>query len=185
MGDDPRRWRNGVAESTLRTIGIEMGQTVLDFGCGEGWYSIPISIIVGPDGTVYALDRDRSELDILSSRMFSQNIDNCKIIHSKGERIDLPDDHLDVVLLFDVLHYYYFSDESDRRSLLREIKRVLNPNGFLSLYPKHLESWSDPNMDQVERELEEEDFWLAESKRVTMIHEEVLEKSTIMNYRIL
>ena len=41
----------------LRRIGIKRGQTVLDFGCGYGAYTIPVAEIVGEQGRVYALDK--------------------------------------------------------------------------------------------------------------------------------
>jgi hypothetical protein len=87
-----------------------------------------------------------------------------------------------MVLLFDVLHYYYFSDEEERMDLLSEIGRILLPDGILSLYPKHLESDSDPTLDEVMEELED-GFVLVERIEVTMIHEEVLDETTVLNFR--
>jgi len=43
-------------ERTLREMGIQKGQTVLDYGCGIGSFSIPAAKMVGDDGVVYALD---------------------------------------------------------------------------------------------------------------------------------
>ena len=47
------------ALEVLRRIGIKKGQTVLDFGCGYGAYTIPVAEIVGEQGRVYALDKDK------------------------------------------------------------------------------------------------------------------------------
>jgi len=43
-------------ERILREMGIQKGQTVLDYGCGIGSFSIPAAKMVGNDGIVYALD---------------------------------------------------------------------------------------------------------------------------------
>jgi len=59
-----------------------------------------------------------------------------------------------VVLLYDVLHSYYFSPD-ERRKLLREVYRVLKPNALLSVYPEHVE------LEEVKREIEEENFWIS------------------------
>jgi len=45
----------------LERIGISKGQTVLDFGCGYGIYTIPVAKIVGKQGRVYALDKEVPE----------------------------------------------------------------------------------------------------------------------------
>jgi len=36
----------------LQQMGIRSGQTVLDFGCGLGMYTIPVAKIVGEQGRV-------------------------------------------------------------------------------------------------------------------------------------
>ncbi len=59
-----------------------------------------------------------------------------------------------VVLLYDVLHSYYFS-VNERRKLLREVYRVLKPNALLSVYPEHME------LEEVKREIEEANFWIS------------------------
>ena len=53
---------------TLQQIGIRRGQTVLDFGCGCGTYTIPATRIVGEQGRVYALDKDEEALDELMQK---------------------------------------------------------------------------------------------------------------------
>jgi len=183
MKKDPENWKSGLGERTLRMIGIRDSQVVLDFGCGEGWYTVPVLRIVGEEGFVYALDMEESELDKLSGSLKSLGMKNCRLIQSDDMSVDLPDEHVDVVLLYDVFHYYYFSDEEDRRKLLRELRRVLKPEGMLSLYPKHLESHSTPSMHEAQDELEEEGFHLIKKNRVTMIHEEILEETIVMNYQ--
>ena len=183
MNGDPQRWKEGLGVRTLRRIGIGESQIVLDFGCGEGWYTIPVVKIVGESGVVYAADQDRSELDKLSSSLSSSDIDNCRLLFTKDLRIDLPDDHVDVVLLFDVLHYYYFTDRNDRIRLLRELRRILKPEGILSLYPKHLDARSNPSMREVQDELRGEGFHLVAKRGVTMIHEEILEETIVLNYQ--
>jgi precorrin-6B methylase 2 len=54
-----------LAIKVLKRIGIRRGQTVLDFGCGYGIYTIPVAKIVGEHGRVYALDKDKEAMDAL------------------------------------------------------------------------------------------------------------------------
>ena len=57
---DNEIWLKKYSEKLLREVGIKKGQTVLDFGCGKGNYTIPVAKIVGQDGFVYALDKSKS-----------------------------------------------------------------------------------------------------------------------------
>ncbi len=44
-------------EAELNKLNIQEGQTVLDYGCGVGSFSIPTARLVGEKGKVYALDK--------------------------------------------------------------------------------------------------------------------------------
>ena len=57
-----------VASEVIKYIGVKAGQSVLDFGCGSGIYTIPVAGIVGKRGKVYALDKAREDLDNLMRR---------------------------------------------------------------------------------------------------------------------
>ena len=43
----------------LETLGVRPGWAVLDAGCGNGYMSKVFARAVGPEGRVYALDKDR------------------------------------------------------------------------------------------------------------------------------
>ena len=64
------------AIEVLERIGIRRGQTVLDFGCGCGTYTIPAAKIVGEQGRVYALDKDKEALDELMQKAESAGLRN-------------------------------------------------------------------------------------------------------------
>jgi predicted methyltransferase len=51
-------WLQKTGAEMLRTLGVKEGDSVIDFGSGEGRYTTPLSQIVGIDGTVYAVERD-------------------------------------------------------------------------------------------------------------------------------
>jgi len=191
MRNDVERWLKKYGEEFLRRIGIKRGQTVLDFGCGSGNYAIPASLIVGREGKVYALDKARqgywpSEgLYKLIWRAKLLRLENIVIMKTSGElKIDLGDESVDVVLLHDVLHYYYFPREKDRRKLLREIYRVLKPNGFLSFYPgdpEVLHNYSE--MEAIKREIKDEKFYLEKKYAGMIIHEDTILKGSVLKYR--
>jgi ubiquinone/menaquinone biosynthesis C-methylase UbiE len=163
-----------IASRVIERVGIKAGQTVLDFGCGSGVYTIPL----GDQGEVYALDKDRHALDSLKHRAGSAGLANIRRLDtSGGTRIALANDSMDVVLLFDVFHDYYFSSVAERQDLLGEISRVLKPGGLLSVYPKHMET-------EAKAEIEKYGFIIQNYFSITLIHDRSdIVKGQIMNFK--
>ena len=46
----------------LEKLGLKPGHAVLDFACGTGDFSIAAARIIGPQGKIVCLDRDRENL---------------------------------------------------------------------------------------------------------------------------
>jgi ubiquinone/menaquinone biosynthesis C-methylase UbiE len=162
----------------LKRTGITRGQTVLDFGCGCGTYTVPAAKIVGGRGRVYALDKDKGVLDELMRKPESAGLRNIERVDTSGEmKIGLADESVDVVLLFDVFHSYYFPQADDRRRLLSEIYRIMKPSALISVWPKHMES-------ETEEEVEKANFYLEKELSEMLIHDNRdLEKGKILNFR--
>jgi ubiquinone/menaquinone biosynthesis C-methylase UbiE len=143
----------------LERIGIRRGQAVLDFGCGYGMYTIPVAKIVGEQGRVYALDKDKEALDTLMKKAGSACLINIERMETSGEpEIELADETVDVVLLFDVFHSFYFPQAGDRRRLLGEICRIMKPSAFLSIsvWPNLIEPESEDEIKNANFRLEKE-----------------------------
>ena len=163
---------------TLQRIGIKSAQSVLDFGCGSGTYTIPVAKIVGKQGKVYALDKDKNALDSLIKKAKLGRLKNIRKMATSGElRIELPDESVDVSLIFDVFHRYYFPQIDDRKMLMDEIYRITKTNGFVSVWPKHMES-------EVRDEIEGANFYLEKEYRGTLIHDNKdIETGKVINFR--
>jgi len=61
---------------TLRDLGLSAGDSVVEIGCGNGYFAIPSAHIVAP-ATVYALDLDAAllaELDTLADQQAIENL---------------------------------------------------------------------------------------------------------------
>jgi ubiquinone/menaquinone biosynthesis C-methylase UbiE len=120
-------------KTVLEEVGIEPGHRVLDFGCGPGSFAVAAADVVGRDGKVYALDVNPlaiQRVDKVSSR---KGLTQVETIRSDGPT-GLPDESLDVVLLYDVLHEL---DPPD--GVLAELHRTLKPGGTLSASDHHME----------------------------------------------
>lgn len=102
------------------------GQTVVDIGCGLGYFSIALARIVAPGGKVIALDIQPQMTKRARRRAQDQDL---------GERIDFrickPEqlgvtNPVDFVLAFWVVH-----EVIDPKRLLLEIRSFLQPHGQL------------------------------------------------------
>jgi ubiquinone/menaquinone biosynthesis C-methylase UbiE len=167
-----------VASEVIKSVGVKPGQSVLDFGCGSGVYTIPVAGVVGKRGKVYALDKDGGVLDDLMRRADSAGLANIRRLDTTGgTQIALANDSADVALLFDVFHDYYFSSLAERQDLLGEIRRVLKPGGILSVYPKHMET-------EAKTEIESAGFSLESDLLLTLVHNKTdIERGWIMNFQ--
>ncbi len=114
-------------EDIIKAAGIKEGDRVADFGCGPGYFSIPISRIVGEAGEVYAFDVLPSALEALESQAKLQGIDNISTQRAnleKYESSELEDGSMDWVILKDILF-----QNKDKATILKEANRVLKKGG--------------------------------------------------------
>ena len=116
----------------LKEAGIEEGFQVLDYGCGPGSYITLLSDLVGPSGKIYALDIHPLAIQTVKRRATIRKLTNVETIKSDCQT-GLPDQSVDVALLYDVFH-----DLDNPKEVLRELHRILKPNGILSFSDHHL-----------------------------------------------
>lgn len=175
---DNELWLKKYSRKVLTEVGIKEGQKVLDFGCRIGNYALPAAMIVGNDGFVYALDKNEESLNELMQRSSARGLRNIQRMDaSDGVRIPLPDESVDVVLLYDVIHLI-----PDREKLFNEVCRVARKNALISVLPKHFQRDMHMNLKQVNREIEK--TFSLENKLFRKInHDDKLQKGHIFNYR--
>jgi ubiquinone/menaquinone biosynthesis C-methylase UbiE len=127
------RERSGEPQKQIESLRLRPGQVVLDYGCGIGSYSLPAARALGEEGTVYALDIHPLAVETVQKRSRQESLSNVRTIRS-GLDTGLPDESVDVVLLYDVLHHVH-----DKGALVRELHRILKTDGLLSVIPDHME----------------------------------------------
>lgn len=116
----------------LKEAGIQTGFRVLDYGCGAGSYVPGLSELVGPSGKVYALDIHPLAVESVKRLVSKRRLTNVETILSDC-RTGLPEESVDVALLYDIYH-----DLAEPRTVLKEIHRVLQPDGMLSFNDHHM-----------------------------------------------
>lgn len=130
-----RDWLQRHAAEILTAIGVKRGQTVLDYGCGRGIFSIPAAGLVGDTGKIYALDVRPHALERVKEIASQANLKNIQIILQKESTVStgFPDSTIDLAIVYDVLHEF-----ENKFELLKELERTLKPGGVLSLFPMHI-----------------------------------------------
>ena len=128
----------------LKKIGIREGQTVMDFGSGNGDYTLILARVVGQKGKVYAVDKNKEVLDKLMGRAREEGLENIEAKFVSGEtevptKIPLPDKSIDACWFSDVLHDGYFKQDEQKKELLRDVRRALKEDGFIAVHPVHME----------------------------------------------
>jgi len=177
--------RDGV--EFLRAAGIGSGDTVVDFGCGAGAYSIPAALLVGKDGLVVSLDVRAPALKSLVRTASARGLGNIRAAQHLAEVAFLLNGRpCQAVLLYDVLH---FMDADTRKGLYRALHERLRPDGFLSVFPKHLRDDSpsryfrDMTIEDVSREIEETGFRQCGRLEDDLWHNPNHERGTVLTFR--
>ena len=185
MNSDVEKWLKKDGEEFLRNLGIKRGDYVLDFGCGEGHYTIPVARVVGEGGRVYALDKNRQALDKLRRLAKEKDIKNIEFIN-KNSKVSIKDNSVDVVLCYDVIHY---ENRKERRTIYNEVYRVLKKKGLFSVYPKHhkkdypLNELADVDLEDVVKEIEKSNFILEDKFSKRLLHDECYNDGYVLNLR--
>ena len=115
----------------IERSGFQAGMTVLDLGCGSGAFTTHIARAVGEPGRVFAVDLQPAMLKQLErklSRPENEDIKNIELRQANAYQLPFKDETFDVVNMVTVL-----PEIPDRGRALREIKRVLKPDGTLAV----------------------------------------------------
>ncbi len=107
---------------------IREGMTVLDLGCGPGFFTLEMARLAGSSGKVIAADLQEGMLDKLKAKVQHSALAGRVTFHQcPADRIGFAE-KCDFILVFYMLH-----EVPDRVSFLREIKALLNPDGRVLL----------------------------------------------------
>jgi ubiquinone/menaquinone biosynthesis C-methylase UbiE len=108
--------------------GIMQGEVVADLGCGNGFYVLPAAQMVGPTGTVYAVDVQTQKLAATISITNQFGYKNVKVIQANLGKplLDIDQGSCDMVIVSNILH-----EITDREALIKNIYRILKSPGRL------------------------------------------------------
>jgi ubiquinone/menaquinone biosynthesis C-methylase UbiE len=117
-----RRWLQN-PHKILRPY-IKEGITVLDVGCGPGFFSIDMAQMVGKSGQVIASDLQEGMLQKVKDKIKGTELEERITLHKCEENKIGVSEHVDFVLLFYMVH-----EVPNKEEFFKEIGTILNPNG--------------------------------------------------------
>ena len=118
----------------LQGADIHPGQTVLEVGCGTGFFTLPLARLFGEQGSLIAMDILPMSVEAVTKKVQTANLKNVRVIQGDALKTQLAAVSLDTVLIFGVIPAPMLPMEQ----LLPEMHRILKPGGTMAVWPS---SW--------------------------------------------
>jgi ubiquinone/menaquinone biosynthesis C-methylase UbiE len=113
----------------LARLHVRPGMRVCDLGAGSGYFALPLAHAVGPQGKVFAVDLQSDMLELLRRKLEQPGAPrNIETSQGDATRTHLPNGCADVVLLANLWH-----ELEDHPAVLREVRRILHPEGQVAV----------------------------------------------------
>jgi len=123
--------------TTLRGADIQPGQTVLEVGCGTGFFTLPAANLIGDEGCLVAMDALSDFIEQVSKKVKSADLKNVRVVKRDALNTGLSAATIDTALLFGVLPW----PALPLNRLLPEMHRVLKPEGRLAVWLFPVSGW--------------------------------------------
>jgi len=101
---------------------IQPGMTILDLGCGTGYFTTEIARLLGESGKVIALDVQEGMLEILRQKIKNSELKHKIQIHKSKENFLGLSEKFDFILAFYVLHEMRYLE-----NIITELKTIVQP----------------------------------------------------------
>lgn len=112
-----------IMPNMLRYMGNVKGKKILDLGCGEGGYSRELA---KKGAKLIAIDCSQKAIEFASALAKKENLSIEHYVRNSNDLFDIASEQFDIVLCSMML-----MDCEDFEGTLREVVRVLKPNGRL------------------------------------------------------
>ena len=103
---------------------IRKGMTVLDLGCGPGFFTLEIAKLLNGSGKVIAADLQAGMLEKVKQKIIGTELEQGIRLHKCQSEVIGLTEKVDFVLAFYMVH-----EVPNQENLFRELKTILKPDG--------------------------------------------------------
>ena len=122
----------------LKNLSVKPGMLIADIGAGSGYHSALLSKMVGT-GKVFAVDVEPEMIAYLNERIKQEKLARIVPVLSTEQKVSLPDNTVDMMLLVDVYHEFSYPYE-----MALSMRAALKSGGKLVLVEFRSEDKSVP-----------------------------------------
>ena len=112
----------------LQAAGLKPDQTVLEVGCGLGYFTIPAAKLVETQGFVYTVDVHPLAVARVKEKIEAEGVKNVKPMLANAANTGLPGQSIDLAFIFGL---QYIADGLE--AVLTELRRIIKTGGVLSV----------------------------------------------------
>lgn len=129
-------------EDAIESWDVRPGEKIADFGCGAGFFTIPLAQRVGPQGSIYAIDVRQEALDATKTKIKLFRLSNVHCIRADLETLrgsTIKDGTIDKVVITNILF-----QAGNKNIIIQEAFRIIRPGGSLLMIEWNAENQTGP-----------------------------------------
>lgn len=166
-----RRWLQSPAK-ILNGL-VQQGMTVMDYGCGPGFFTMDMAQMVGASGKVIAVDLQKGMLAKVDAKLRQSDLkDRIQLHQCTTDTIGVAE-RIDFALVFYVIH-----EIPDQEAYFRELATIVRPQGQVLVVepPIHV---SKAAFDKTLGEAQNAGFEILNGPKVLLSKTAILRNSAI------
>jgi ubiquinone/menaquinone biosynthesis C-methylase UbiE len=115
----------------LQGVDNLQGKTVLEIGCGTGFFTVPAAGFIGDKGNLLSMDILSESVEFVSKKVQDSKLQNVRVIKGDALNTNLETGSFDTVILFGVIP----APMVPLSQLMTEVHRILKSEGTLAMWP--------------------------------------------------
>lgn len=129
--NNPDRQRWDKTFENFKILNVREGDSIIDFGCGPGYFTFKFADIVGEKGHVYGIETNEQHINYLREYIKENKINNVDIFEYQPDGMGLKSPiKVDLIFMCSLYHILYATlTDGERDLFIKNIKTYLKKDG--------------------------------------------------------